>query len=63
MKVVIADLIVEPLDYERSVLDGHADAKSEAELIGRIEDADAVMFYHCFRFTKSIIERVDSAVS
>ncbi len=63
-KVVITDLIVEPLDHERSVLDGHAeihalDAKNESDLIGRIEDADAVMVYHYFRFTKATIDRLE----
>jgi len=63
-KVVITDLITEPLDHERSVLDGHAevvalDAMSEDELAGRIEDADAVMVYHYFRFTKETIDRLE----
>lgn len=63
MKVVITDFITEPLDYERSILDGVAevvalDAMSEAELEGRIEDADAVMVYHYFRFTKKTIDRL-----
>ena len=44
-KVVITDLITEPLDHERGVLDGSAeivalDAMSEDELIGKIEDAE-----------------------
>ena len=63
-KVVITDLITEPLDHERSVLDGAAeisalDAMSEAELVGRIEDADAVMVYHYFRFTRESIDRLE----
>lgn len=63
-KVVITDLIVEPLDFERDVLkdvaDVHAlDAMQESELIGRIEDADAIMVYHYFRFTRSSIERLE----
>lgn len=62
-KVVITDLITEPLDYERSVLDGHAevdalDAMSEEALVGRIEDADVVMVYHYFKFTRASIERL-----
>ena len=62
-KVVITDLIVEPLDFERGVLDGYADvtalnAMSEADLIGKIEDADAIMVYHYFRFTKATIDRL-----
>lgn len=62
-RVVITDLIVEPLDYEREVLgDGveivALDALSESELVGKIEDADAVMVYHYFRFTKASIDRL-----
>lgn len=60
-KVIVTDLISEPLDPERKVLDGVAevtalDAKSEAELKGRIEDADAIMIYHYFRFGKASID-------
>lgn len=62
-KVVITDLIIEPLDYERQVLEGSADlialnAMSEAELEGKIEDADAIMVYHYFRFTRASIDRL-----
>lgn len=64
-KVVITDLITEPLDHERSVLDGHAEvialnAMSEEELVGKVEDADAVMVYHYFRFTKATIDRLEN---
>jgi hypothetical protein len=50
-KVVITDLIVEPLDFERDVLQDVADvvaldAMQESELVGQIEDADAIMVYH-----------------
>lgn len=63
-KVVITDLISEPLDYERKVLDGAAEvtalnAMSEADLVGQIEDADAIMVYHYFRFTRESIERLE----
>ncbi|MFM8573358.1 MAG: hypothetical protein ACKOAU_17305, partial [Pirellula sp.] len=63
-KVVITDLIVEPLDFERDVLQDVADvvaldAMQESELVGQIEDADAIMVYHYFRFTKSSIERLE----
>ena len=62
-KVVITDFIAEPLDHERLVLDGHAEitalnAMREEDLIGQIEDADAVMVYHYFRFTRASIERL-----
>ena len=64
-KVVITDLITEPLDHERKVLDGAAevvalDAMSESDLEGRIEAADAVMVYHYFRFTRATIERLEN---
>jgi len=63
-KVVITDLIVEPLDYERRVLGEFADvialdAMKEADLIGRVEDADAIMVYHYFRMTRATIERLE----
>ena len=62
-RVVITDLIVEPLTFERKVLGEIAevvalDVLSEAELVGRIEDADAIMVYHYFRFTKASIDRL-----
>ena len=63
-KVVITDFIEEPLDHERSILDGVAEvvalnAFSEEELVGKIEDAVAVMVYHYFRFTRASIERLE----
>jgi D-3-phosphoglycerate dehydrogenase/C-terminal binding protein len=62
-KVVITDLITEPLDFERRVLSDVADvialeAMSERELEGQIEDADAIMVYHYFRFTRDSIDRL-----
>lgn len=64
-KVVITDLITEPLDYERSVLGETADvialdAKSETELAGHIEDAEVLMVYHYFRLTEASIERLQN---
>ena len=61
--VLITDLIVEPLDCERSVLDGHAevralDARSQAELDARIEDAEALMIYHYLRLDRATIGRL-----
>ncbi len=62
-QVVITDLIVEPLEPERRILDGAAEiralnARTEAELEGQIEDADAILVYHYFRFTRASIERL-----
>ena len=62
-KVVVADFITEPLDHERRILGDLADivalnAFSEDDLIGRIEDADAIMLYHFIRITARTIERL-----
>lgn len=64
-KVVITDLIVEPLEFERDVLKDVADvyaldAMQESDLVGKIEDADAIMVYHYFRFTRSSIDRLEN---
>lgn len=65
MKVVITDLIIEPLDVEREVLGDIAevialDAMGESDLVGKIEDADAVMVYHYFRFTRLSVQRLQN---
>src|SRR5437762_13271510 len=62
-KVIITDFITEPLDDEQRTLGDLAevtalDAHSEDELIGRIEDADALMVYHCIQVTPRVIERL-----
>lgn len=61
--VLITDLIVEPLDCERAVLDGHAEvralnARSQADLDGHLEQADAVMIYHYLRMSRELISRL-----
>ena len=61
-KVIITDFITEPLDDEQRTLGDLAevtalDAHSEDELIGRIEDADALMVYHCIEVTPRVVER------
>lgn len=63
-RVVVTDFIREPLDQERRVLGDAADvealdATSEEELIGRIEDADAIMLYHALSITRATIERLE----
>ena len=55
-KVVIADFIAGPLETERRVLGEIAeivalDAASEEELVGQIDDADAIMMYHTVSIT------------
>jgi C-terminal binding protein len=64
-KVVITDFLNEPLDLERGVLDGFAEvvalgAQSEEELVGNIEDADAVMCYHYLSLTRATIARLEN---
>ena len=59
-KVIITDFVSEPLDLEREVLGDLADvvaldALSEEELIGRIEEVDAVMVYHQFNISARVI--------
>ena len=62
-RVVITDLIADELAPEREVLDGVArvealDVSREEDLIGRIEDADAVMVY-VLQLTRRTIERLE----
>src|SRR5262245_46413988 len=62
-KVVVADFIVESLDHERRVLEGVAEpvalqARHEDDLLGRVEDADALMLYHTLALTERTIGRL-----
>ncbi len=62
-KVVITDFLGEPLDQERTILGDLAEvtalnAVSEDDLVGRIEDADAVMMYHFLRISRKTIDRL-----
>ena len=62
-KVVITDFISDSLDYERRILGDLADvvalnAFSEDALIGRIEDADAIMLYHFIGISAKTIGRL-----
>jgi D-3-phosphoglycerate dehydrogenase/C-terminal binding protein len=63
-KVVVADFIVADLDHERRILGDVAEpvalkASHEDELIGRVEDADALMLYHTLRLTARTIGRLE----
>ncbi|MEM9018572.1 MAG: C-terminal binding protein, partial [Verrucomicrobiota bacterium] len=63
-RVVVTDFMTEPLTFERRVLDGVAsvealNAFSEEELVGKVENADAIMVYHYFRLTRATIERLE----
>jgi phosphoglycerate dehydrogenase-like enzyme len=62
-RVVITDLVADALTPEREVLKGLArlealDARHEAELLGRIEDADAVIVYR-LELKRGTIERLE----
>ena len=62
-KVVVADFITEPLEHERRILGDLAEVRalnafSEADLAGRIEDADAIMLYHHIGISGQTLERL-----
>ena len=62
-QVVVTDFITEPLDHERRILGGLAEvtalnAFSEDDLIGKIEDADAIMLYHFIGLSARTIGRL-----
>ena len=62
-RVVVTDLIPEPLECERRVLDGYAqvvalDIQQQSELQDQLNDADAVMIYHYLRLTREYIQRL-----
>ncbi len=62
-KVVVTDFITEPLDIELGYLGDIAqvvalDAKSEADLDGKLTDADALMVYHFVTIRKTTIEQL-----
>ncbi len=63
-KVVSLDFVKDSLEPERRVLGDLADvvaldAHSENDLVGRVEDADAVMIYHTMSLTRRTIERLE----
>jgi D-3-phosphoglycerate dehydrogenase/C-terminal binding protein len=63
-KAVITDLITDRLEPEKRILGDLADvealdAHSEDELVGRIEDADAIMLYHNLRLSRKTIQRLN----
>jgi C-terminal binding protein len=62
-KVVIADFISDSLEPERAALGELADVvavngQNEDELVGKVEDADALMVYHSVSITRRTIERL-----
>lgn len=63
-KVVITDFVTDGMEPERRVLEEIADvealdAATEAELHGRVEDADAIIQYHCLTITRATIARLE----
>jgi D-3-phosphoglycerate dehydrogenase/C-terminal binding protein len=62
-RVVITDFIAGPLEMERRILGEIADiaaldASTEDELLGKIEDASAIMMYHTVSITAKTIDRL-----
>lgn len=62
-KVVITDLMKDALDPERRVLEDLADvtaldAHREEDLVGKVENADALMVHHNIRLTERTISRL-----
>ncbi len=61
--VVISDFINDGLEPERGILGDLAsvtalDARDEAEAVGRIEEADAIILYHVMSITRKTIDRL-----
>ncbi|MBX3442680.1 MAG: C-terminal binding protein [Planctomyces sp.] len=61
--VVVTDFIAEPMDHERRILGDLADLRAagamhEEELVGQVEEADALMLYHFLSLTRRTIERL-----
>ena len=62
-KVVVTDLINDDLAPEKKILGDMADlaaldAYSEEDLVGRIEDVDAIILYHTISLTHKTIDRL-----
>jgi D-3-phosphoglycerate dehydrogenase/C-terminal binding protein len=62
-RVVVTDFITDALEPERKILGELADVEAlgafnEAELRGRIEDADAILMYHNLAITAETISRL-----
>jgi len=62
-QVIVTDFIKPPLMIENEILGGIAnvialDANGEADLQGRIEDADAIMMYHFITLSEATIRRL-----
>ena len=63
-KVVVADFITDPLEPERRILGDLAEltalnARSESDLAGSVEDADAILLYHFAGMGAGTIDRLE----
>ena len=63
LKVVITDFLTDSLEPERRVLGDRAvvtalNAQSEDDLWGRVEDADALIVYHCMTIGRATLDRL-----
>jgi len=63
-KLVVTDFIHDALEPERRILGDLAEAVAlnafhEDDLIGRIEDADAIMLFHILSLTRKTLERLE----
>lgn len=64
IKVVITDFLTDSLEPERRVLGDLAevtalDVRSEEDLWGRVEDADALIVYHCMSIGRNTLDRLE----
>ena len=62
-KVVVTDFVEEPASFEREILGDIAEVKTlqaigEEHLVGKVENADAIMLYHYVTITRPTIERL-----
>jgi C-terminal binding protein len=63
-RIVITDFIADDLIIEKEILEDFAEivalnAQTENELVGKIEDADAIILYHCISIGKNTIDRLN----
>lgn len=64
IKVVITDFLSDALEPELRILGEHADvvalqAGSEEELSGKVEQADALIVYHCLKVGRATLDRLE----
>ena len=64
-QVVVTDFINPPLTHEKTILGDLADvtalnAMSEEELVGRVENADAIMLYHFISISEETIRQLEN---